>query len=291
MQRRTFMKTASAAAIAAGAIGQTASAAPFKEEFKISVATWSFHKMTFAGEVTQLDHPRLAVEAGGQGVELVNQFFPSPTDSYCKELSKRAADVGIPILLIMCDSEGDMSNPDFKVRRQAVINHRKWADIAAVLGCHSIRCNSGGENVSPEEDMKASAASFYELSQYARQYGLNVIVENHWSRTADPKWLVGLVEMVGEDNFGTLPDFGNFPKEVDKYEAVKMLMPFARAVSAKCYDFGPDGNETTIDYEKMLRIVFDAGYHKYIGVEFEGNRMSEKDGTKACVDLLKRYQK
>ena len=48
------------------------------------------------------------------------------------------------------------------------------------------------------------------------------------------------------------------------------MMPKAFAVSAKSYDFDENGNETTIDYKKMLEIVKGFGYSGYIGVEYEG---------------------
>jgi L-ribulose-5-phosphate 3-epimerase len=292
MKRRDFMKKTGTSMIAAGALANASSASESlpKGKFDISVAAWSWHKMFFAGKITQIDQPRLVKEAGATGLELVNSFFPSPQYGYLKQLMKRADDEGVKILLIMCDNEGDMSSPNFRERRQAVINHRKWVDIAAVLGCHSIRCNSGNKNVSPEEDMKASADSFWELSEYARQYNINVTIENHWQRTEDPKWLVGLMKMVDAPNFGTLPDFGNFPEEVDRYKAIEMMMPFAKAVSAKCYDFNEEGFETKIDYARMMKIVFDADYHGYVGVEYEGRRLSELDGIAACVKLLKRFQ-
>lgn len=291
MKRRTFIQTTSSALLAAGTLARISegSETVVKGKFDISVAAWSWHKMLFAGEVKQIDQPRLAREAGAKGLELVNAFFPSPQYDYLLELMKVADSEGIKILLIMCDSEGNMSSPDFRERRQAVINHKKWLDIAAVLGCHSIRCNSGHQD-DPVEGMKMAADSFNELCAYARQYGLNVIIENHGGFSSDSKWLCGLMDMVGVDNFGTLPDFGNFPPETDRYAAVKDLMKYAKAVSAKCWDFGPDGQETKIDFAKMMQIVFDAGYHKFVGVEFEGDRMSEMDGTAAGVKLLKTFQ-
>ncbi len=292
MKRRDFIKTTGGALLATSAImgAAEASEAIVKGKFEISIAAWSWHRMFFEGAIKQIDQPRLAREAGATGLELVNSFFPSPQYSYLKNLMKVADNEGIKILLIMCDDEGDMSSPNFKERRQAVVNHRKWLDIASVLGCHSIRVNSGVKNVSPEEDMKAAADSFWELCEYARQYSINVIIENHWQRTENPQWLVDLVKMVGSDNFGTLPDFGNYPESVNKYDALKLTMPYAKAVSAKCYDFDENGDHVSYDFERMMKIVFDAGYHGYVGVEYEGRRLSESEGVKACVKLLNRFR-
>jgi sugar phosphate isomerase/epimerase len=72
----------------------------------------------------------------------------------------------------------------------------------------------------------------------------------------------------------------------DKYKGTELMMPAAKAVSAKSYDFDTDGNETTIDFIKMLQIVKDAEYTGFIGVEYEGDRLDEPAGIKATKDLL-----
>jgi sugar phosphate isomerase/epimerase len=65
-------------------------------------------------------------------------------------------------------------------------------------------------------------------------------------------------------------------------------MPHARAVSAKCYDFGPDGEESTIDFSRMIAIVKAAGYTGYVGIEYEGERLPEREGILAAKALLER---
>ncbi len=292
MKRREFIQTTGGVLLAAGTLAGPASAGEAwpKGNFHISIAAWSWHRMIGEGKVKQLDMPRLVREAGAAGLELVNAFFPSPQHEYLMELKKTAEGEGIKILLIMCDGEGSMYSPDHRERHWAVVNHRKWLDIAAQLGCHSIRCNAGSGNVDPEEAMKCAADSFAELAGHARQYGLNVTIENHWGLSSNPRWLTGLMKMVDMDNFGTLPDFGNFPDDVDRYAAVEAMMPYAKAVSAKTYDFDEQGMETKIDYPRMIRIVLDAGYHGFLGVEYEGDRLSELDGIKASVALLKKFQ-
>jgi hypothetical protein len=93
---------------------------------------------------------------------------------------------------------------------------------------------------------------------------------------------------------GTLPDFGNFqtaPGEwYDKYQGVTELMPFAKAVSAKSHVFDEDGNEREIDYFRMMRIVLQAGYRGYVGIEWEGTEMTEPEGIRATKALLVRVR-
>ena len=263
---------------------------PDAPKFEISLAAWSMHKMFFAKEIDQLGMVDLAHDLGIGGLELVNTFFPSPQYGYLKQLRKRAEDAGVQILLIMCDAEGSMAGPEKSSRLLAAQNHHKWVDIAAVLGCHAIRCNTGAQEGDADAQDRC-AESFSALLEYADAAGIDVLIENHWGLSSDPDWLVGLMMKVNHPRFGTLPDFGNIPDTTDRYDAVRKMMPYAKAVSAKCYDFDDAGNETTIDFPKMMHIVADAGYSGWVGIEYEGERLSEREGIVACKTLLERLQR
>lgn len=239
----------------------------------------------------QVGMVRMCAELGIRGFEFVNTFFPSPQYRYLQRLRELAAELGVQPLLIMCDGEGEMASADAAERRQSVRNHHKWVDIAAVLGCHSIRCNVHGDDSDRQAMLERATESFASLADYAGASGVGVIVENHSARGhygcfAEPDWLVSLFKAVGRPNFGSLPDFGNWPPETDRYEGVEKMMPFAKAVSAKCYDFDAAGNETRIDFPRMLRILKDAGYRGFVGIEYEGQRLSERDGIIAAKKLL-----
>ena len=257
-------------------------------DLKISLAAWSLHKAFFAKEIDQLGMLEACAELGIGGFELVNTFFPSPQYAYLRHMRRRAQEQDVELLLIMCDAEGDLAHVDAGKRAQASVNHRKWVDSAAVLGCRCIRCNIRGDESDPDAMRERAAEGLHGVLEYARGTGVDVVLENHGGLSSDPAWLRSLVELVGDPHLGTLPDFGNFPPEVDRYDAVETLMPHAKAVSAKCYDFGPDGNETTIDFARMIDIVTKAGYKGYVGIEFEGERMTEREGIVAAKALLER---
>jgi L-ribulose-5-phosphate 3-epimerase len=259
------------------------------KKFHISLAAWSLHKAFFAKEIDQIGMVETCAGLGIGGFEMVNTFFPSPQYAYLKQLKQRADDRGVQLLLIMCDGEGSMAGPERDKRMLAAKNHHKWVDIAAVLGCHSIRCNTGAQP-GDTDALDRCVESFSALVEYAGRSGINVLLENHWGLSSDPAWLMTLVERVGHPRFGTLPDFGNFPDDVDRYDAVQRMMPKALAVSAKCYDFDDAGNETKIDFARMMRIVLDAGYRGWVGIEYEGERLSERDGIVACKRLLERFE-
>lgn len=305
LSRRFFLRqsTAVAASLAgAGLLARRALASPFSaadEPFKISLAQWSLHRSIRAGKLDNLDFARVAKEEFGiEGIEYVNQFFKDKAkdESYLAEMKKRAADQGVTTLLIMIDGEGQLGAADKAGRQRTVENHKPWVDAAKYLDCHSIRVNAGSSG-SYEEQQKRAADGLRMLSEYAQPHGLNVIVENHGGLSSNGQWLAGVIEMVGMENCGTLPDFGNFTinrreNEVyDKYQGVKELMPHAKAVSAKAYGFDDQGNETNIDYRRMMQIVLDAGYHGWVGIEWEGGNPGEYEGIRLTKQLLERIRK
>ncbi len=263
-----------------------------KLPFEISLAQWSWHKRLFGEAEPRLDNLDFAQEAhalGIRAVEYVNQFFKDKADDekYLGEMKKRADDLGVKAVLIMCDDEGALGDPDTRRRAEAVQNHHKWVRAAKYLGCHSIRVNAYSEGPDAEQ-LKLAADGLRRLSEYAAQQKINVIVENHWGLSSNGEWLSGVIKRVNLPNCGTLPDFGNFPPQTDLYDAVEMLMPYAKGVSAKSYDFDRKGDETKIDYYRMMKIVLDAGYKGFVGIEYEGERLSETDGIVATKKLLER---
>ena len=193
----------------------------------------------------------------------------------------------------MCDEEGRLGDPDSAARTTTIQNHYKWIDAAKFLECHSIRVNAASEG-SWDEQMKLAADGLRRLTEYGDEQGINVIVENHGGISSNGQWLSGVIEAVDHPRCGTLPDFGNFwvsdTERYDNYQGVAELMPYAKAVSAKSLDFDENGNETDLDYRRLLRIVLDAGYRGCIGIEYEGDRQSEPEGIRATKALLERVR-
>jgi sugar phosphate isomerase/epimerase len=267
--------------------------------FKISLAQWSLHLALFSKKITNLDFPRVAKsEFGITACEYVNQFWMDKAKdaAYVAELKKITEGEGITNVLIMCDREGDLGDPDTAKRKQAVENHFKWVEAAKTLGCHSIRVNARSTG-SYEEQMERAADGLRQLSEFAATHGLNVIVENHGGLSSNGAWLVATIKKVGLKNCGTLPDFGNFiidkakGEEYDRYKGVEEMMPFARGVSAKSHDFDAAGNETHTDYRRMMKIVMAAKYHGYVGIEYEGKVLDEYAGIRATKKLLETVHK
>jgi sugar phosphate isomerase/epimerase len=290
--RRDFLHSSLAGAAGLGLAAALPAADDSKKPlFKISLAEWSLHRALRGKKMTNLDFPAAAKKDYGiDAVEYVNQFFQDKArdEKYLAELKKRCEDNGVRSVLIMCDGEGNLGDPDEKKRQQAVENHHRWVEAAKYLGCHSIRVNAHSKG-SPEEQMRLVADGLRKLCEFADKHEINVIVENHGGLSSNGEWLVGVMKKVDHKRVGTLPDFGNFGG-YERYKGVKEMMPYAKGVSAKSHDFDEKGEETHTDYHKMLAIVLDAGYRGYLGVEYEGRKLSEPEGIRATKRLLERVR-
>lgn len=273
--------------------------------FDISLAQWSLHRSIsrdsfekgLGGSINPIEFPTIAKEKYDiDAVEYVNTFYfdKAEDQAYLRELKSRADDAGVKSLLIMCDALGDLGDTNEEERIMAVENHYKWVEAASFLGCHSIRVNAAGEG-SAEEVAEAATDGLSRLAEYASESGINVIVENHGGYSSNAEWLVNVIENTGMENCGTLPDFGNFTisegNTYDKYKGIRELMPYAKGVSAKSHEFNEEGYEKNIDFAKMLKIVKDAGFTGYIGIEYEGDGLSEHDGIIATKNLLTKIGK
>ncbi len=281
----------------------TPSANAAKLFFEISLAQWSLHKPLFDKKLDNLDFPLVAKrDYGISVVEYVNQFFKDKAkdEKYLTELLKRCTDNGVKNHLIMVDGEGSLGSPNDKERLKAVEDHYKWVDAAKFLGCATIRVNAHGEG-SREDVQKAAIDGLGRLGEYGAKAGINVIVENHGGYTSDGSWLAAVMKGVGKPNVGTLPDFGNFCirheegmyggkclEEYDRYKGTQELMPYAKGVSAKTFEFDAQGNCIETDYYKMLKIVKDAGFTGYIGIEFEGEKGIPEEGIRKTKALLEK---
>lgn len=305
-RRRFLRRAALAASAAAGAtllpacnstpddrLAKKRKAGKPVELYKISLAQWSLHRALFGKELDNLDFPRITrVDYGLDGAELVNQFFKDKAADrkYLGTLRMRATDYGVRLLLIMVDDEGALGEANPLTRTRAIENHRKWLDAAQQLGCHSIRVNAETGSSPRDEAAKNAADGLARLSEIALGHGLNVLVENHGGLSSDGSWLAEVMRRVNMQNCGTLPDFGNWNlgqgREYDRYLGVQELMPYAKAVSAKSHDFDADGNELHTDFRRMMRIVLDSGYRGWVGIEYEGDELSEPEGILKTKRLL-----
>ncbi len=250
------------------------------------------------GELDPVDFPAIAAGYGIHSIELVNTFYYSKAadQAFWTGFKQKCEEAGVSVGLIMCDALGNLGDADPEARMAAVENHYPWVDVAQFLGAHSIRVNAAGQGT-PEEVTANAVEELSKLGEYGATKGINIIVENHGGYSSDGKWLAGVMEKVGMDNVGTLPDFGNFciemgPEgcinEYDRYQGIAELMPYAKGVSAKSHEFDENGNEIESDFLKIMKIVKESGFKGYVGIEYEGSQLSEDEGIKATKALLEK---
>ncbi len=294
--RREFLQDS--ARLAAGSVlaGSLLSPSLFaadekKPLFKISLTEYSLHRMIDKKELDNMDYAEFTKRVFNiDAVEYWNRpFFTKANDAkYIGQMKKNADDAGVKATAILIDGEGDLGAPEEKLRQSAVDRHKKWVEAAKTLGCHSIRVNARSKGTY-EEQQTLAADGLKRLCEFAKPLKINIIVENHGGLSSNGKWLSGVMKTVDMENCGTLPDFGNF-HEYDRYQGTKELMPYAKLVSAKTHDFDEKGNETHTDYLKIMKIVVDAGYHDYVGIEYEGREIPEIEGVRKTKALLERVR-
>ncbi len=274
------------------------------KELKLSLAQWSLHRALEKGEVRAADFPAIARNSYGiSAVEYVNQFYiqEAANEDFWIRLKTTADNEGVKSLLIMVDNEGFLGSTDQSERAKAVENHKKWIRAAHILGCHSIRVNAFGNGT--REALKGSLAdALGRLASLGEKEGIHILIENHGLHTSDAEFVVGILEEVNNPYLGTLPDFGNWCLDTewgstqggrcrntfDPYKGVALFLPYAKGVSAKSYRFDAAGNETQLNYPKLLKLIKESDFNGYIGIEFEGESISEPEGIKATKTLLEK---
>ena len=311
MKRKEFIKLASTSALGISSLGYMSLQKPKELFFKLSLAQWSLHKNIKYGDMDPYEFAQVAKSFNFSGIEYVTALYDnvmkvrdgdmSKAITFWARKNKKLAEINdIKNVLIMIDEIEGLAEENKSRRLKAVDNHKMWIDAAEIMGCESVRLNLyGSSNADKWKDL--SIKSLSELGSYAKNSGVNVIVENHGRISSDIPKLMDVIYGVNMDNVGTLPDFGNFcmadegygsvfdgscETMYDFYQGVEEMMPKAFAVSAKSNDFDENGDEKTIDYMRMMKIVKSFGYTGYVGVEYEGNRLSEEEGIKATRDLL-----
>jgi sugar phosphate isomerase/epimerase len=282
MTRRDFLRVSAGAVAGLGvsshAMTSGAAADPL---YRISLAEWSINRSLFGGQMQHLDFAKIAKSVGIDAIEYVNQFFKDKAKdmAYLREMNTRAQGEGVTQVLIMCDGEGNLGDPDAAKRQASAEAHFKWVEAAKVLGCHTIRVN-GYSSGTPDEQMKLVADGMRKLVEFADTHAINVVIENHGGLSSNAKWLVQTIRMVNHPRAGTLPDFGNFRiagpnrnnpnvtvESYDSYVGVAEMMPLAKGVSVKPRVWDFNGNSSEIDLLKMMKIVVDAGYRGHAGIE------------------------
>lgn len=250
---------------------------------KLCLSTWSLRDQ-IGKDFPFREFPRVARDRFGiRAVELCQMHFPPPDSGRLDQLLNVVAATGSTIVNIPVDV-GNISRRDERARAHDVGLIESWVDVASYLGVPTIRVNAGHQE--GPLDLSITIASYRQIAGFAEAKGVKIGLENHGGISADPRNVVEIVEAVGRDRFGTLPDFGNFSPEA-RYDGLAALVPYALVVHAKTYDLDAAGNVPEFDFPRCLTIVRDAGYDGYLSIEFEGDG-DQYDGVQRTIELIRR---
>lgn len=302
MKRRTFIRNS---VIGATALVSTPLLAQctHEKELKISLAQWSLHRSFRDGSLDPVNFASIAMEKYGiNAIEFVNGLYPDRArdEAFWNKMRTRSADAGVQNLILMVDDEGELGAASENERLKSVENHYKWVNVAKLLGCPTMRVNAFGDS-DREIYRMAIMDGMARLADYAADLDINIVIENHGLFSSDAALIAGIIKEVNRPNFGSFPDFGNWclsakwgttqgdcDKVYDRYKGVSELLPYAKAVSAKSYNFNELGEDTKIDYYRLMKIVKESDYQGHIGIEYEGMEKSEHEGILITKELMKK---
>jgi sugar phosphate isomerase/epimerase len=245
---------------------------------QLSLAGWSLNRLFRDAEtpLSLLEFPGFARDTFDiRAVELNNIYFTSIDLDYLDRLIEATDAAGSTLLNIAVDEKGDLAAHNEAERLATVERYADWIPVAAELGCKAIRANSGGKDVKDREKaIESCIDSFRRLADVGMKHEVAILIENHWGISSDPAVMTRLTRSVrethGDLSMYTLVDWGNWPDDIDRYDAIRQVMPYAGAVHAKVNDIDAQLNHPRFDHARCLKIAQDAGYNGYLGIEYEG---------------------
>lgn len=299
INRRSFL--ASTACLSAGlGLGAEpqhagASATPNKKRIKIGLCTysyWHFRDPKVSVE-TVIDK---AAEFGAEGVDILHRQMDIPEHepitaahrAYLQKLKRQAFRNGVD--LVCLSTHQTFLTPDVANLSENVEHTKKCIEICYELGIPSMRINTGRwgtiedfdelmrqrgiEPILPghteEEGFKWCIEGIQRCLAKAQECGVILALENHWGLARLPQGQLRILNSIPSPWLGALMDTGNFLE--NPYDKLEAIAPKTIYVQAKTYYGGGEWYTLDLDYPRIAKILFDAGYTGYCCLEFEGKQ-------------------
>jgi sugar phosphate isomerase/epimerase len=162
----------------------------------------------------------------------------------------------------------------------------QWLDVAEKLGAKQMRVDAATRPVElTGENFQIIVEGYQDLVARGRPKGVEILIENHVGPSKFPDEVIKILEAV--DGLGFLLDTNNWAeglREEGWYKCAK----YARATHIKTFEFDAAGNDPTVDLEKAINILIDAGYQGCWGIESSPTDGNEYEAVQKTIALIHR---
>ncbi len=257
------------------------------ERFPISLHQYSLKPLFDSGQLELLKYAEFAKGTLGiSDIEFAAEFcddLPASPEK-ADAIRRRSKQVGVTNRVLLCGDGKALDAVTANERTDAIHEHLKWAKVARRLGCAHIRVRASTQG-DPRQQLTHAAAGMGGLCDALASSPVSVLIENIAGLSRDPDWLVALVRKIGPKRVGLIADFGNFDGDI--YAGMKRILPYAKSICTKSWDFVAAGNETKSDSARMMRAIIDSNYRGCIAIEYLGQ--TPVSGIRKTAALIRRY--
>ena len=273
-------------------------------QVKLAVSSYSYWHFA------DIKYPlqKVITTAGEMGidVEVLHRQMESEEKSYLNELKRHAFLCGVDLCCLSIHQ--GFVYPDKDILKKNIDHTIHCIELAYEMGIPSIRLNSGRWNtIKSFDDLMAARGEEPPIEGYtlddafemcidsiskcipkAKECGVILNLENHWGLTSNPEGVIRIVDAINSPWLGMMCDTGNFLE--DPYDKIAKLAPHIGYMHAKTYYGGGEWYTLNLDYKRIARIVTDAGYSGYVGLEFEGKENAETAVPKSIKMLRNAFK-
>lgn len=264
-----------------------------KPKVFLACETYSIRNYLNDGKYDYVTVMPLMKELGMKGVTLNDIWLKSFDHAYLDTIKASAKTNGITIVGLIC--EGNLAGHDEAARKKQIEVDAEKMKAAAYLGGKIVRLNLGGTGNGDTDGtvgVQRVIDAFNELLPLAKELGLKITIENHGGVSLKADWILKVIKGTDPKWVGSCLDFRNWPKDPPEllYEENAKLAPYAYHTHAKAHEFDASGEETSVQYARLLKMLKDAKYKGAVSIEFEGPE-DQIQGVKKTRDLILKYWK
>jgi L-ribulose-5-phosphate 3-epimerase len=273
MNRRELILSLPAAATLSSISAPAAAATGGKARLKPAICAYSFREALKAKTMTYENLIRLTADLGADGVDMTVYWFPDTSDQFLNSLRRAAYKACVSIYSIAIRSV--MTQPTPELRAKEVEAMKKWVDVAVRLGAGHIRVFGGAVPKDATEDQASGwvVEVLQRSSEYAGGKGVILGLEDHGGITERAETILKIVGKVNSPWVGINLDTGNF--KINPYKEIEMCIPYTANVQMKTLIQDAAGKRIESDWERIVRMLAQAGYRGYLALEYEDKEPPE----------------